>query len=102
MKATGEQTIQYFQDCCKKYNKLFIPDSPRQEPIAKAISEFYESELLFKAIESFVKARSGPVLVFDFAIESKTYIDKVQFNNKSDIRFKEILDETRKRMTDEL
>lgn len=102
MKATGEQTIQHFQDCCKKHSKLFIPDSPRQEPVAKAISEFYDSEILFKAIESFVKGRTGPVLVFDFAIESKTYIDRVQFNNKSDIRFKEILDETRKRMTDEL
>jgi hypothetical protein len=57
---------------------------------------------LFKAIESFVKTRTGPVLVFDFAIESKTYIDKVQFNNKSDNRFQEILQETRKRMADEL
>lgn len=102
MKATGEQTIQYFQDCCKKYNKLFIPDSPRQEPIAKAISDFYESELLFKAIESFIKGRTGPVLVFDFAIESKTFIDRVQFNSKSDDRFQEIIRETRKRMTDEL
>jgi hypothetical protein len=102
MKVTGEQTIQHFQDCCKKHSKLFIPDSPRQEPVAKAISEFYESELLFKAIESFVKAKSGPVLVFDFAIESKTYIDKVQFDNKSESKFQAILEETRKRMTDEL
>ena len=102
MKVTGEQTIQHFQDCCKKHSKLFIPDSPRQEPVAKAISEFYESELLFKAIESFVKTKSGPVLVFDFAIESKTYIDKVQFDNKSESKFQAILEETRKRMTDEL
>lgn len=102
MKATGEQTILFFQDCCKKHSKLFIPDSPRQEPVAKAISDFYESELLFKAIESFIKMRTGPVLVFDFAIESKTHIDRVQFNNKSDNRFQEILEETRKRMQDEL
>jgi hypothetical protein len=102
MKVTGEQTIQHFQDCCKKHNKLFIPDSPRQEPVAKAISEFYESEILFKAIESFVKGKNGPVLVFDFAIESKTHIDRVQFDSKSDSRFKEILEQTRKRMNDEL
>jgi hypothetical protein len=102
MKVTGEQTIQYFQDCCKKHSKLFIPDSPRQEPVAKAISEFYESEVLFKAIESFIKSKNGPVLLFDFAVESKTYIDKVKFDSKSDSRFQSILEETRKRMADEL
>ena len=102
MKATGEQTILFFQDCCKKHSKLFIPDSPRQEPVAKAISEFYDSELLFKAIDSFVKGRTGPVLVFDFAIESKTYIDRVQFNSKSDSKFQEIVEQTRKRMENEL
>ena len=102
MKVTGEQTIQHFQDCCKKYSKLFIPDSPRQEPVAKAISEFYESELLFKAIESFVKAKTGPALVFDFAIESKTYIDRVNLDSKSENKFKSIVEETRKRMADEL
>jgi hypothetical protein len=102
MKATGEQTIQHFQNCCKKHSKLFIPDSPRQEPIAKAISDFYESELLFKAIESYVKSKTGPVLVFDFAIESKTYIDRVEFDGKSENKFQQILNETRKRMQDEL
>ena len=50
---------------------------------------------MFKAIESFIKMRTGPVLVFDFAIESKTHIDRVHFNNKSDNRFQEILEETR-------
>lgn len=102
MKVTGEQTIQHFQDCCKKYNKLFIPDSPRQEAVAKAIADFYESELLFKAIESFIKTRTGPFLVFDFAVESKSFIDRVVFDGKSESKFQAILEETRKRMTDEL
>lgn len=102
MKATGQKTIQHFQDCCKKYRKLFIPDSPRQESVADAISEFYDEEILFKAIESFIKSRSGPFLVFDFAVESKTFTDKVMFDNKSTDRFKDIVEATRKRMNDEL
>lgn len=102
MKATGEQAIQHFQDCCKKYNKLFIPDSPRQESVAKALSEFYEQDVLFMAIEFFVKGRNGPFLIFDFAIESKNYTDRVLFDNKSNSKFRDIFEETRKRMKDEL
>jgi hypothetical protein len=102
MKATGEQTVQHFEECCKKHSKLFIPDSPRQEAVAKAIAEFYESEVLFKAIESFIKSRSGPFLIFDFAIESKSFIDRVLFDSKSQDKFNIILEETRKRMSDEL
>lgn len=98
MKATGEETVKHFQDCCKKYNKLFIPDSPRQESVAKALSDFFEQEILFKAIEIYIKTRGGPFLVFDFAVESKTYTDRVVFDGKSNTKFKEILEDTRKRM----
>lgn len=102
MKATGQKTIQHFQDCCKKYHKLFIPDSPRQEAVADAISEFYDEDTLFKAIEYFIKGRTGPFLVFDFAVESKSYTDKVILDNKSANKFKNIVEETRKRMNNEL
>ena len=100
MKATGQQTIQHFQDCCKKYHKLFIPDSPRQEAVAKAVSDFYEDDILFKAIELYIKGRNGPFLIFDFAIESKSLTDKVLFENKSNNKFHNIFEETRKRMTE--
>jgi len=98
MKATGEETIQHFQDYCKKQSKLFIPDSPRQEAVAKALSDFFEKEVLFKAIELYIKSRGGPFLVFDFAVESKTYTDRVLLDGKSNSKFKEILEDTRKRM----
>lgn len=100
MKATGEQTIQHFKDCCKKQSKLFIPDSPRQEAVADALAEFYDKDLLFNAIEYFIKSRTGPFLVFDFAVESKSYTDRVMFDNKSNMKFQEILEETRKRMAE--
>lgn len=100
MKATGEQIIQHFKDCCKKQTKLFIPDSPRQEAVADALANFYDQEILFNAIEYFIKSRTGPFLVFDFAIESKSYTDRVIFDTKSNTRFQEILEETRKRMAE--
>jgi hypothetical protein len=79
---------------------LFIPDSPRQESVADALSEFYQQDILFSAIEMFVKSRSGPFLVFDFAVESKSFTDKVVFDSKSSLKFQEILEETRKRMAE--
>lgn len=100
MKATGQQVIQHFQSCCSKYNKLFIPDSPRQESVADAIAAFYESDILLQAIERFIKSRQGPFLVFDFAVESKKFTDMVQFDLKSGDKFKEVLEETRKRFAE--
>ena len=97
-KATGEEAIAHFQESCRYYNKLFIPDSPRQESVAKALADFYDKDTLFQAIVVYIKNRNGPILVFDFAIESKTYTDKVTFDLKSENKFKEILEETRKRM----
>lgn len=100
MKATGEQTIQHFKDYCKKQSKLFIPDSPRQEAVADALADFYEQQVLFNAIEYFIKSRTGPFLVFDFAVESKSYTDRVVLDTKSSNKFNAILEETRKRMAE--
>lgn len=100
MKATGQEIIQHFQDYCEKYHKLFIPDSPRQEAVADSLAKFYDSEILITAIESFIKSKHGPFLVFDFAIESKTYTDRVIFDKKSSNKFQDIFEETRKRMTE--
>lgn len=100
MKATGQETIEHFQNYCKQQSKLFIPDSPRQESVAKALADFYDKDILFKAIESFIKSRTGPFLVFDFAVESKTFTDKIRFDDKSNAKFKELLEETRKRMAE--
>ena len=90
--------ISQLKNCCKKYHKLFIPDSPRQEAVAESLLSFYDRELLFSAIELFVKFNPGPFLVFDFAVQSKVYTDRVKFESKSVNKFKEIVNETKKRM----
>ena len=103
MEATGQELIEHFKSCCKKSNKLFIPDSPRQESVADALATFYKRQELFDAVEFFVKSKQGPFLVFDFAVESRSFVEKVKFENKAADRFKEIVEQTRKRMTtDEL
>lgn len=101
MELTGLELIKFFKESCKKSNKLFIPDSPRQESVADALAEFYKKEELFNAVQLFIKSKTGPFLVFDFAIESRSYVDKTKFESKSVNAFKEIVEQTKKRMESE-
>jgi hypothetical protein len=98
MILTGNELIEYFKSCCKKYHKLFIPDSPRQEQVADALATFYRKDGLEEAIEYFVKSRPGPFLVFDFAIESRSFVERIEFEKKSQDKFKDIVQETKKRL----
>lgn len=101
MELTGLELIKFFKESCKKSNKLFIPDSPRQESVADALAEFYKKEELFSAVQLFIKSKTGPFLVFDFAIESRAYVDKTKFESKSVNAFKDIVEQTKKRMESE-
>lgn len=101
MNLTGEELLQHFASCCKRYNKLFVPDSPRQEQVAKALAEFYDKQRLLDACTMYVKHNNGPFLLFDFAVQSKHYVDKVVFEEKAVDRFKNIVQETKKRMEQE-
>lgn len=98
---TGQEVMQHFVSCCKKRNKLFVPDSPRQEQVCDALADFYNKEVLFDAIDEFTKANPGPFIVFDFAIQSKKYIDHVTLEKKSRDKFISIVQETKKRMEQE-
>jgi hypothetical protein len=101
MELTGLELIKFFKESCKKSNKLFIPDSPREESVADALAEFYKKEELFNAVQLFIKSKAGPFLIFDFAIESRAYVDKTKFESKSVNAFKEIVEQTKKRMESE-
>lgn len=98
---TGIELIEYFKSLCDKYRKLFIPDSPRQEAVADALAEHYDTEYLKKAVDVFIKTKHGPFLVFDFAIESRSLIDKVKFEEEAKNRFKNLVKETHDRMANE-
>lgn len=98
MTLTGPELIEHFKNYCKKRNKLFIPDSPRQEAVAEALANFYNPKTLLKACDLFIKSNNGPFIIFDFAIQSKTYADKIQFDSKSSEKFKDVVRQTKLRM----
>jgi hypothetical protein len=100
---TGKELIEIFKKSCEKSHKLLIPDSPRQESVADALATHYDSELLEKAVELYVKKNHGPFLIFDFAIESRTIVDKVKFEEEAKNRFRNLVKETHDRLaSDEL
>ena len=95
---TGQEVLQHFISCCKKRSKLFVPDSPRQEQVCDALGDFYEIDILFDAIDEYVKVNPGPFIIFDFAVQSKKYIDHVINEKKSRNSFLLMVKETKKRM----
>jgi len=98
MKLTGESLIDLFKTCSEKSHKLFIPDSPRQEQVADSLAKHYDGELLEKAVKWYIENRTGPFLVFEFAVESRGIVEKVQYESEAKSRFQDIVAETRKRM----
>jgi len=98
MKLTGEGLIDLFKSYSEKSHKLFIPDTPRQEQIADSLASHYDGDLLQKAVMWYIDNRPGPFLVFDFAVESRGLVEKVQYENEAKSRFEDIVAETRKRM----
>lgn len=95
---TGPDLIQLFKDYSESTHKFFIPDPPRQEAVADSLCKHYDSPLLEKAVRWYIDNNPGPFLLFDFAIESRNLVEKVRFEKQSVDRFKDIVEETRKRM----
>jgi hypothetical protein len=98
---TGQELVQCLKESCKKSGKLFIPDSPRQEAVADALAEHYDGDLLMETVQYFVKSKSGPFLMFDFAIESKKFTEKVKQEKESKEKFRQIVRDTHDRMVNE-
>lgn len=100
-KITGTELINVFKKCCDTSHKLFIPDSPRQESVADALVEHYDADIITQAVKRYVASKPGPFLVFDFAVDSRTYVEIVKKEQASVNKFKDIVQETKKRLAEE-
>jgi hypothetical protein len=96
MALTGSDVVEVFKIYCKEYSKLFVPDSPRQDEVADSLANHYDSDTLLDAIKWYIEKEDGPMLVFDFALKSRDYVEKVKKEKASVDRFKQTVAETRK------
>lgn len=102
MTINGTDVIAAFKAYCEEYNQLYIPDSPRESEVADSLAKHYNSDDLLDAIKQFVKKGEGPFLLFDFALRSRSLIESAKSEKASVERFREIVEETRKKIQNEL
>jgi len=102
MTVTGSDVISIFKVYCEEKGKLFLPDTPRQDDIADSLAKHYDSDDLLMAIKWYVDSNDGPILVFNFALESRNYIEKIKKEQNSINKFKQVVADTRKLLEDEL
>lgn len=69
--------------------------------MSDALVDHYDGDLLLEAVKMYVSQKTGPFLVFDFAVDSRTYIEIVKKERASVNKFKEIVEETKKRLAEE-
>ena len=96
MAISGSDLVQAFKVVCESEGKLFIPDSPRQDDIADSMAKHYDSDDLLDAIKLYIKSEYGPMLIFDFAIKSRDFVDKIKKERLSIDKFKQTVADTRK------
>jgi hypothetical protein len=97
-KLTGPELIELFRDYSEKCHKLYIPDVNREEPISDSLAKHYDSDLLEKSVKWYIDNNPGPFLIFDFAIQSRDIVEKVKYEEASVSKFKDIVQETKRRM----
>lgn len=102
MTITGSDVIAAFKAYCDEYNQLYIPDSPRDMEVADSLAKHFDSDDLLDGIKQYIKKGEGPFLVFDFALRSRSLIEAAKSERASIERFKEIVEETRKKIQNEL
>lgn len=96
MSIEGKDVISVFALICKEKNKLFIPDSPRQDEVANSLADHYDGDDLLDAIKFYISSEHGPILIFDFALKSRDIVEKVKKERVSLERFKQTVADTRK------
>lgn len=96
MALSGNDVVEVFKLYCTQHNKLFVPDSPRQEEVSDSLASHYDSDDLLEAIKWYTQKEDGPVLIFDFALKSRDYVERVKKERASVDKFKKTVEDTRK------
>jgi len=102
MTIIGSDVVSAFRVFCEEKGKLFLPDSPRQDDVADSLAKHYDSDDLLMAIKWYIDTNDGPILVFNFALESRNLVDKIKREQSSINKFKQVVADTRKLLEDEL
>jgi hypothetical protein len=98
---TPNELVEFFESESDRTGKLFVPDPPREEKVAKSLIAYATNhsteEILLKSVTLFIESRSEAVLVFDYALEARAFREKVEIEIASREKFLKTIEATKRR-----
>jgi len=101
-KITSTEFLKIFRETCEKYNKMYIPDSPREDAIAVSLMTYhkknYDIDTLVEALDMYVKELGHkPALLLEFSLVVHDYRQRAIQERRLREEYKHVL-----KMTEEL
>ncbi len=78
--------------------KFFLPDIGREEAVADSLMDAYRYDDLSDCASTYVKKAGSPILMFSFAMEVPSIIQKAISERESREKFRSIVEKTKERM----
>lgn len=100
-KVTSESFLKLFREICEKYNKMCIPDSPREDAISVSLLTYYKKNYdintLIDALDLYIKELGHkPAMLLEFSLVNHEYRDRVIHNRRLEEEFKSTLSNTKR------
>ena len=95
---TGADLIKLLRQLSSETGKFFLPDIGREEAIADSLIDAYRFDALSDCANKYVKKAGSPILMFSFAMEVPSIIQKAISERESREKFRSIVEKTKERM----
>ena len=95
---TGADLIKLLRQLSSETGKFFLPDLGREEAVAESLIDAYRYDDLTACANEYIKKCGSPVLVFSFAMEVPSIIQKAITERESREKFRSIVEKTKERM----
>jgi len=95
---TGADLIKLLRQLSSETGKFFLPDLGREEAVADSLMDAYRYDDLAACANEYMKKCCSPVLVFSFAMEVPSIIQKAITERESREKFRSIVKKTKERM----
>ena len=95
---TGTDLIKLLRQLSSETGKFFLPDIGREEAIAESLIDAYRFDDLSECANKYVKKAGSPILMFSFAMEVPSIIQKAISERESREKFRSIVEKTKERM----
>ena len=95
---TGADLIKLLRQLSSEAGKFFLPDLGREEAVADSLIDAYRYDDLTACANAYIKKCGSPILVFSFAMEVPSIIQKAITERESREKFRSIVEKTKERM----